>query len=171
MYGVNMREKETECRAEQSPDTTASCPGSRLHVGPSDAQPPTLCSAAAFSLCAHGSRSTHAHMHSHPHLEAPEVPAAPSLTPPSLPSIEGHLPSPQHLTQPRLSSKAIAMPTSPLHHRMPAQSNLAGSTEMSASWALSGSAFCSAYMGASTRQSPCPRVPKSRLHASAGVCA
>lgn len=164
-----MRETETECRAEQSTDTTASSPGSRLHVGPSDAQPPTLCSASAFSLCAHGSRSTRAHRHSHPHLEAPEGPAAPSHTPPPLPSIEGHLPSPPapdaSQTPPRL------MPTSPLHHRMPAQSNLAGCAEMSAFWALSGLAFCSAYMGASTRQSPCPRVPKTRLQASAGVYA
>lgn len=76
----------------------------------------------------------------HPHLEAPEGPAA-APTPLPFPSIEGHLPSPQHLTPPMLSSKAVAMPTSPLRFHMPAQSHLAGFTEMSASSALSASAF------------------------------
>lgn len=78
-------------------------------------------------------------------------------------STEGHLQcaSPHH-------PETIACPPAPTHHHVPALSNLAGSTEMSASPAPSGPTPAG-YIGAKHQAVSVSGVLKSPLHASATV--
>ena len=74
------RQRETETEREHRADTAANRQVRHLHVGPSDTQPPALCSGAAFSLCARTRKHAHTRTHGQhpPPREGPWGPAAPS---------------------------------------------------------------------------------------------
>ena len=146
------RERETEMERERRADTAANRQVRRLHVGPSDTQPPALCSGAAFSLCARTRKHAHTRTRGSVLLLGKVLGGQ---GPPCL-NLESHLPC----TSPCSPSLATAGPPCSPGCCMPALSNLAGSAEMSTSLAPRGPRLLAMWAPGS-RQSPCPRSPRA----------
>lgn len=120
-------------------------------MGPSDTQPPALCSGAAFSLMlAHGSTRTHTLKQAGGSSSGRSLGA--KLLPPWL----------WYRRSPVSSSETVACPPTPHCYCVPARSNLAGSAEMSASSAPSGP-VPAGYVGAKYQAVSVSKVPKSPL--------
>ena len=149
---VCVRERETETERERRADTAANRHVRRLHVGPSDTQPPALCSGAAFSLCARTRKHAHTRTRGSVLLLGKVLggQGSPCLNP------EGHLPC----ASPCSPSLTTAGPPCSPGCCMPALSNLASSAEMSTSLAPRGPCLLAMWAPGS-RQSPCPRSPRA----------